>query len=152
MSVLHFWPIPINYASFLLIFSVFPLFYFGYINLYAIDKPVPITWPQRGDITFENVTLRYENHKENIVANLNLVIPAGQRLGICGRSGSGKSTIAMSLFRVVDIVSGHIAIDDVNIATIHTDEIRTRLSVIPQCEKILFNGTIRENLGNSMWR
>lgn len=112
-----------------------------------IDKPVPITWPHRGDITFENVTLRYESHKENIVTNLSLVIPAGQRLGICGRSGSGKSTIAMSLFRVVDIVSGHIAIDNVNIATIHTDEIRTRLSVIPQCEKILFNGTIRENLG-----
>lgn len=108
---------------------------------------MPITWPQRGDITFENVTLRYENHKECIVTNLSLAIPAGQRLGICGRSGSGKSTIAMSLFRVVDIVSGHIAIDNVNIATIHTDEIRTRLSVIPQCEKILFNGTIRENLG-----
>lgn len=76
---------------------------------------------------------------------MNLVIPAGQRLGICGRTGSGKSTLANSLFRVVDIVSGRIFIDDVNIATIHTDEIRTRLSIIPQ-DVMLFNGTIRENL------
>lgn len=92
--------------------------------------------------------MRYENQKENIITDLNLVIPAGQRLGICGRSGSGKSTLAMALFRVVDIVSGHIFIDDVNIATIHTDEIRTRLSIIPQ-DVMLFNGSIRENLDPS---
>lgn len=113
-----------------------------------LDKPVPISWPHRGDITFENVSLRYENHNENIITNLNLVIPAGQRLGICGKSGSGKSTLALALFRVVDIVSGHIFIDDVNIATIHPDEIRTRLSIIPQ-DVMLFNGTIRENLDPS---
>lgn len=77
--------------------------------------------------------------------NLNLAIPAGQRLGICGRTGSGKSTLAMSLFRVVDIVGGRITIDDVDISTIHSDEIRTRLSIIPQ-DVMLFNGTIRENL------
>ncbi|XP_055301236.1 ATP-binding cassette sub-family C member Sur isoform X3 [Sitodiplosis mosellana] len=111
-------------------------------------KAVPISWPHRGDITFENVSLRYENQPENIVTNLNLVIPAGQRLGICGRSGSGKSTLAMALFRVVDIVSGRIFIDNVNIATIHTDEIRTRLSIIPQ-DVMLFNGSIRENLDPS---
>lgn len=115
---------------------------------WCIDKPVPISWPHRGDITFENVSLRYENQKENIITNLNLIVPAGQRLGVCGRSGSGKSTVAMALFRVVDIVSGRIFIDDVNIATIHTDEIRTRLSIIPQ-DVMLFNGTIRENLDPS---
>lgn len=113
-----------------------------------LDIPVPISWPHRGDIRFENVTLRYENQRQNIIENLNLVIPAGQRIGIVGRTASGKSTLAMSLFRVVDIVSGQICIDDVNIATIHTDEIRTRLSCIPQ-EVMLFNGTIRENLDPS---
>lgn len=106
---------------------------------------MPISWPHKGDICFENVTLRYENQKDNIITNLNLVIPAGQRLGICGRTGSGKSSLALSLFRVVDIVEGRIIIDDVNIANIHTDEIRTRLSIIPQ-DVMLFNGTIRENL------
>lgn len=74
-----------------------------------------------------------------------MIIPAGQRLGICGRTGSGKSTLAMSLFRVVDIVEGRIIIDDVDISSIHTEEIRTRLSIIPQ-DVMLFNGTIRENL------
>lgn len=120
----------------------------AHIHSHSLDTPVPISWPHRGDITFENVSLRYENQTENIITNLNLVIPAGQRLGICGRSGSGKSTLAMSLFRVVDIVSGQIFIDNVNIATIHTDEIRTRLSIIPQ-DVMLFNGTIRENLDPS---
>lgn len=106
---------------------------------------MPISWPHRGDISFENVSLRYENQKENQILNLCLTIPAGQRLGICGRTGSGKSTMALSLFRVVEIVSGRIVIDDVDISTIHTDEIRTRLSIIPQ-DVMLFNGTIRENL------
>lgn len=118
------------------------------MQTHALDTPVPISWPHRGDITFENVSLRYENQTESIVTNLNLVIPAGQRLGICGRSGSGKSTLAMSLFRVVDIATGQIFIDNVDIATIHTDEIRTRLSIIPQ-DVMLFNGTIRENLDPS---
>lgn len=73
------------------------------------------------------------------------MIPAGQRIGICGRTGSGKSTLALSLFRVANIVEGRIIIDDVDISTIHTDEIRTRLSIIPQ-DVLLFNGTIRTNL------
>lgn len=74
-----------------------------------------------------------------------MVIPAGQRLGICGRTGSGKSTLALALFRAVDISCGRIIIDAVDISTIHTDEIRTRLSIIPQ-DVMLFSGTIRENL------
>lgn len=106
---------------------------------------MPISWPHKGDISFENVSLRYENQKNNIITKLNLVIPSGQRLGICGRTGSGKSTLALSLFRVVELVEGRIIIDDVNISTIHTDEIRNRLSIIPQ-DAMLFNGTIRENL------
>lgn len=109
------------------------------------DDSVPISWPKTGDITFENVSLRYDGQTENIIVNLNLVIPAGQRLGICGRTGSGKSTMALALFRAVDITSGRIIIDDVDISGIHTDEIRTRLSIIPQ-DVMLFSGTIRENL------
>lgn len=91
------------------------------------------------------MSLRYDGQTENIIANLNLVIPAGQRLGICGRTGSGKSTLALALFRAVEITSGRILIDDVDISGIHTDEIRTRLSIIPQ-DVMLFSGTIRENL------
>ncbi|KFB49204.1 sulfonylurea receptor/ abc transporter [Anopheles sinensis] len=109
------------------------------------DKSVPISWPLKGDIVFENVSLRYENQKENIIANLNLTIPAGQRLGICGRTGSGKSSLALALFGALEVTGGRILIDDVDIAGLHTDELRSRLSIIPQ-EVMLFGGSVRENL------
>ncbi|XP_053691966.1 ATP-binding cassette sub-family C member Sur [Sabethes cyaneus] len=108
-------------------------------------KPVPISWPQKGDIVFENVSLRYESQKENVITNLNLTIPTGQRIGICGRTGSGKSSLALSLFGVLELVDGRILIDDVDIAGIHSEELRSRLSIIPQ-EVVLFGGSLRENL------
>ncbi|KAM7354688.1 sulfonylurea receptor [Cochliomyia hominivorax] len=111
-------------------------------------KPVAISWPQRGDISFENVSLRYEGQTEDVIKNLNLTIPAGQRIGICGRTGSGKSSLALSLFGVLQITNGCIRIDDNDIATIHPDEIRTRLSIIPQ-DVHLFSMTVRENLDPS---
>ncbi|XP_058450018.1 ATP-binding cassette sub-family C member Sur isoform X2 [Malaya genurostris] len=108
-------------------------------------KPVPISWPQKGDIVFENVSLRYESQKENIITNLNLTIPTGQRIGICGRTGSGKSSLALSLFGALELVKGRILIDDVDIAGINSEELRCRLSIIPQ-EVMLFRGSLRENL------
>ncbi|XP_053672383.1 ATP-binding cassette sub-family C member Sur [Anopheles nili] len=108
-------------------------------------KSVPISWPLRGDIAYEAVSLRYENQKENIITNLNLTIPAGQRLGICGRTGSGKSSLALALFGALEVTGGRILIDDVDIAGLHTDELRSRLSIIPQ-EVMLFGGSVRENL------
>lgn len=106
---------------------------------------MPISWPQKGEIVFENISLKYENQKENILTNFNLIIPAGQRIGICGRTGCGKSSLAMSLFGVLNIPQGRILIDDVDISTIHLDELRSRLSIIPQ-DVVLFGGTIRNNL------
>ncbi|XP_049279530.1 ATP-binding cassette sub-family C member Sur isoform X2 [Anopheles funestus] len=108
-------------------------------------KSVPISWPLRGVIVYEGVSLRYENQKENIITNLNLTIPAGQRLGICGRTGSGKSSLALALFGALEVTAGRILIDDVDIAGLHTDELRSRLSIIPQ-EVMLFGGSVRENL------
>ncbi|CAO1396998.1 unnamed protein product [Diamesa serratosioi] len=115
-------------------------------NKIKMYETVPISWPQYGKIVFENVSLKYENQEENIISNLNLCIPTGQRIGICGRSGSGKSTLSLSLFGVVDITSGRILIDDVDIATVRLDELRSRLSIIPQEDSILFCSTIRDNL------
>lgn len=68
------------------------------------------------------------------------------QIGICGRSGSGKSSLANSLFGAVEIVGGQILIDNIDISTVRLNELRSRLSIIPQEDGILFCSTIRENL------
>lgn len=68
------------------------------------------------------------------------------QIGICGRSGSGKSSLANSLFGVVEISGGQILIDNIDISAIRLNELRSRLSIIPQEDGILFCSTIRENL------
>lgn len=77
-------------------------------------------------------------------ASVNLMMSLRQ-IGICGRSGSGKSSLALALFGALTMSSGHILIDDVSIAEIHVDELRSRLSIISQ-DVVLFRGTVRDNL------
>ncbi|XP_014240364.1 ATP-binding cassette sub-family C member Sur isoform X2 [Cimex lectularius] len=102
-------------------------------------------WPSKGMIKFDRVSLRYDHSQEIAVTNLNLVIPPGQKVGICGRTGSGKSSLVMSLFGMTPVIEGIIFIDDVDISTAPLQYLRSRLSVIPQ-DVIMFSGTIRENL------
>ncbi|PSN38190.1 hypothetical protein C0J52_15039, partial [Blattella germanica] len=106
---------------------------------------VPNSWPKKGDIMFEGVSLRYDENREPVISNLTLRIPAGQKVGICGRTGSGKSSLVMSLFHMVDMFEGKILIDDIDTKLIPLQVLRSRLSVIPQ-DVIMFSGTIRENL------
>nr|CAD7432254.1 unnamed protein product [Timema monikensis] len=106
---------------------------------------VPHSWPEKGDIVFENVSLRYDSKREPVVTNLNLHIPPGQKVGICGRTGSGKSSLVMSLFHMVDVYEGSIEIDGIDITQVPLQVLRSRLSIIPQ-DVIMFSGTIRENL------
>lgn len=72
--------------------------------------------------------------------------PLIAQIGICGKSGSGKSSLANSLFGVIEIVSGQILIDDIDISRVRLIELRSRLSIIPQEDGILFCSTVRENL------
>ncbi|XP_043258607.1 ATP-binding cassette sub-family C member Sur [Colletes gigas] len=106
---------------------------------------VPDDWPRRGQITFENVSLRHDSQREPVISNLCLSIPAGQKIGICGRTGSGKSSTVMALFRLLEITQGRILIDGVNVNQISLTVLRSRLSAIPQ-DVIMFSGTVRENL------
>ncbi|XP_046482248.1 ATP-binding cassette sub-family C member Sur isoform X1 [Neodiprion pinetum] len=108
-------------------------------------QAVPGTWPESGEVLFENVSLRYGTEGEPIVTNLQLLIPARQKLGICGRTGSGKSSAAMSLFQFVQVYEGRILVDGVDIHRIPLRLLRSRISAIPQ-DVILFSGTVRENL------
>ncbi|KAG5314659.1 ABCC9 protein, partial [Pseudoatta argentina] len=102
-------------------------------------------WPNRGEIVFENVFLRYDADRNPVITDLSLKIPAGQKLGICERTGSGKSSTVMALFQLIEISQGRILLDGIDIRQVPLRILRSRLSAIPQ-DAIMFSSTIRENL------
>lgn len=106
---------------------------------------VPANWPQHGAIKFDQVQLRYRAGLPLVLKGISVDISGGERIGIVGRTGSGKSTIIQALFRMVEISGGSITIDGVNISTIGLADLRSRLAIIPQ-DPTLFQGTVRSNL------
>jgi len=102
------------------------------------------TWPQRGTIDFVDVNLNYDAGPL-VLKNLSFSIKHKEKIGICGRTGAGKSSLIAALFRLTDLSSGKILIDGVNITHIPLVDLRHKLAIIPQ-DPILFCGTIRSNL------
>ncbi|XP_043917025.1 ATP-binding cassette sub-family C member 10 [Protopterus annectens] len=107
-------------------------------------------WPDQGQIEFQNVVLVYRPGLPNALDGLNFTICPGEKVGIVGRTGSGKSTIFLALFRMVELTEGQILVDRMNIRNISLKDLRSRLSVIPQ-DPFLFSGTVRENLDPSSY-
>jgi ABC-type multidrug transport system fused ATPase/permease subunit len=103
------------------------------------------TWPEKGEIVFDNVQMRYREDLPLILDGLTIRIKPGERVGIVGRTGAGKSSIVSTLFRLVELSGGTITIDGINIATIGLYDLRSRLAIIPQ-DPTPFQGTIRSNL------
>lgn len=108
-------------------------------------EKTPPEWPENGQIQFENVSMRYRPGLPLALSNFNLKITGGERIGIVGRTGAGKSSILSTLFRMVELDSGSISIDGVDISTIGLHELRSKLAIIPQ-DPTLFKGTVRSNL------
>ena len=108
-------------------------------------KDIPDSWPQRGEIVFNDVYMRYRNGLPLVLQGLNVTVAGGERIGIVGRTGAGKSSIMSTLFRLVELSGGSISIDGINVAQVGLKDLRTRLAIIPQ-DPTLFRGTIRSNL------
>ncbi|XP_060080880.1 ATP-binding cassette sub-family C member 5-like isoform X2 [Ylistrum balloti] len=102
-------------------------------------------WPQDGHLVFSNVMMRYRKDMDPILRNISFDIKPKQKVGIVGRTGAGKSSLAAALFRLCDLSEGCISIDGVDIAHIPHKILRSRLSTIPQ-DPVLFTGTLRYNL------
>ncbi|XBW35547.1 hypothetical protein QEN19_001122 [Hanseniaspora menglaensis] len=102
-------------------------------------------WPQTPSIKFEGVSMRYRPSLPLILKNLSFEVQAGEKIGICGKTGCGKSSTVASLFRITEIEAGKIVIDGVDISTLGLSNLRKKISIIPQ-ESVLFKTTIRGNL------
>uniref|UniRef100_A0A672GU87 ATP-binding cassette, sub-family C (CFTR/MRP), member 10 n=1 Tax=Salarias fasciatus TaxID=181472 RepID=A0A672GU87_SALFA len=106
---------------------------------------LPPAWPQQGRLEFRDVVLAYREGLPNALDGVSLVVRPGEKVGIVGRTGSGKSTMFLALFRMVELNRGQILLDQLDISTVGLDQLRSRLAIIPQ-DPFLFSGTVRENL------
>lgn len=109
------------------------------------DSRPPANWPSHGAIQFINYATRYRLDLEPVLRNVTFKIQPGERVGIVGRTGAGKSSLAMALFRGLEAEEGKILIDDVDIGLIGLFDLRKAITIVPQ-DPTLFTGTIRSNL------
>ena len=111
-----------------------------------IDEARPAgNWPSQGAIQFMNYTTQYRPDLEPVLKDLTFSIQPGERVGIVGRTGAGKSSLALALFRGLEAVEGKIVIDDVDIGLIGLQDLRQAITIVPQ-DPTLFTGTVRSNL------
>uniref|UniRef100_A0A8C3UU04 MRP3 protein n=1 Tax=Catharus ustulatus TaxID=91951 RepID=A0A8C3UU04_CATUS len=108
-------------------------------------KSPPENWPSKGELEFVNYSVRYRKGLDLVLKGLNLQVHGGEKIGIVGRTGAGKSSMTLCLFRILEAAKGEIKIDGVKISEIGLHDLRSRLTIIPQ-DPVLFSGTLRMNL------
>ncbi|XP_069876378.1 multidrug resistance-associated protein 1 isoform X3 [Dipodomys merriami] len=105
----------------------------------------PSSWPQEGRVEFRDYCLRYRDDLDMVLKHINVTINGGEKVGIVGRTGAGKSSLTLGLFRINESAEGEIIIDGVNIAKIGLHNLRFKITIIPQ-DPVLFSGSLRMNL------
>ncbi|KAG0084909.1 hypothetical protein BGZ92_009469 [Podila epicladia] len=106
--------------------------------------PAP-SWPHAGEISFQNVSLRYRAELPRVLQNVSFEIQPGHKVGVVGRTGAGKSSLIQALFLLSELDGGKIVIDGIETGTLGTASLRPRIAIIPQ-DPVLFQGTFRYNL------
>ncbi|KAM9770720.1 ATP-binding cassette sub-family C member 10 [Menidia menidia] len=109
------------------------------------NTQLPPAWPRQGCVEFRDVVVAYREGLPNALDGVTLTVRPGEKIGILGRTGSGKSTMFLALFRMVELSEGRILLDQLDISTVGLAQLRSRLAIIPQ-DPFLFSGTVRRNL------
>ncbi|XP_004234191.1 ABC transporter C family member 10 [Solanum lycopersicum] len=105
----------------------------------------PVNWPTRGKVEIQDLQIRYREDSPLVLRGISCTFEGGHKIGVVGRTGSGKTTLIGALFRLVEPTSGRILVDGVDISKIGLHDLRSRFGIIPQ-DPTLFNGTVRYNL------
>ncbi|GAB6029961.1 hypothetical protein CHUAL_005656 [Chamberlinius hualienensis] len=108
------------------------------------NQPPP-QWPQEGVVQFKKYTTRYREGLDLVLRGISCQINSGEKVGIVGRTGAGKSSLTLAIFRIIESAGGSIVIDGIDISEIGLHDLRSKLTIIPQ-DPVLFSGTLRINL------
>jgi len=105
----------------------------------------PRNWPNQGQVTFDHYATRYRPGLNLVLDDVCFTTQAAEKLGIVGRTGAGKSSMTLALFRLIEAASGRIVIDEVDISQIGLYQLRSKLTILPQ-DPVIFSGSLRMNL------
>ncbi|KAF9510627.1 hypothetical protein BS47DRAFT_1395826 [Hydnum rufescens UP504] len=109
------------------------------------EKKPPPDWPSRGDLELNDISMSYRPGLPLVLKGLSLHVNGGEHIGVVGRTGAGKSSILVALYRLVELDSGSITLDGINVSTLGLADLRSKIAIIPQ-DPTLFSGTLRSNL------
>jgi ATP-binding cassette subfamily C (CFTR/MRP) protein 1 len=107
-------------------------------------RPLP-DWPSRGTISVQNLVVRYRPELDPVLKGITFQVKPKEKIGVVGRTGCGKSTLMLALYRIIEPTEGRIIIDNIDVATIGLRDLRSRLALVPQ-DPVIFSGTVRSNL------
>ena len=109
------------------------------------NDSLPSDWPSSGRLEIDQVSAKYRPNLPEAVKDLNLILNSGEKLGICGRTGAGKSTLASVILRIIETTNGEIRLDGVDTKKIGLQDLRSKITIVPQ-DSVLFSGTVKFNL------